>query len=165
MNACIQVHWFWKISVVCWIGIIADIEKSFLQVELHQVDRDVTRFLWLKDINGKVTDNNIQIYRFARLPFGIIPSPFLHSATTEHHLDETNKTTAKQIKDDIHVNNLITGVKNDRQALELYKEAKEILQDASMNLHDWVSNSKFVNENTSSDHQMKERFTKILGLI
>ena len=83
------------------IGLIANLEKTFLQVGLHQGDRDVARFLWLKDINGKVTDNNIQIYRFARLPFAIISSPFLLSATVEHHLDETNTSTSQQIKDNI----------------------------------------------------------------
>ena len=108
------------------IGIIADIEKTFLQVGLHQLDCDVTRFLWLKDINGKVTEDNIQIYRFPRLPFGILSSPFLLSATVELHLDETNTATAKQIKDDIYVDNLITGTSNDEEALQLYKEAKKI---------------------------------------
>ena len=139
------------------IGIIADTGKAFLRVGLHQVDRDVTRFIWLKDINGKVTDNKIQIYRFARLPFGITSTPFLLSATVEHHLDETIATTAKQIKDDIYVDNLITGTNNDEKALQLYKEAKKIFHDASMNLRDWISNSKFVNENTSPDDLMKER--------
>ena len=46
----------------------------------------------------------------------------------------------------------------------MYKEAKEIFQDASMNLRDWIFNSKFVNENASSEDQMKERVTKVLGL-
>ena len=86
------------------------------------------------------------------------------SATVEHHLDEINTATAKQIKDDIYVDNVITVTNNDDEALELYKEAKEIFQDASMNLRDWTFNSKFVNENASSEDQMKERVTKVLGL-
>ena len=149
------------------IGIIADIEKAFLQVGLHQVDRDVIRFIWLKDIHENVTDNNTQIFRFARLPFGIISSPFLLSATVEHHLDETNTTTAKQIKDDIYVDNLITDTNNNEEALQLYKEAKKIFHDAPMDLRDWISNSEFVNENTIPVDLMKERvtWTKVLGLI
>ena len=56
----------------------------------------------------------------------------MFSATAEHHLDEANTTTAKQIKEDLYVDNLITGTSNDEEALQLYKEAKKIFQDASM---------------------------------
>ena len=88
------------------------------------------------------------------------------STTVEHHLDEANTTTtAKQIKDDIYVDNVITGTNYDEEALLLYKKAEKIFQDAFMNLRDWISNSKFVNENISPDDQMKERVTKVLGLV
>ena len=53
-----------------------------------------------------------------------MPSPLLLSATIEHHLDKTNTTSAKEIKDDIYVNTLITGTKNDEESLQLHKEAK-----------------------------------------
>ena len=142
MNAYINIQRF-------WIGIIADTETTFPQIGLHQVDCDATRFLWLKDINGKVTDNKIQIYRFARLPFGIIPNPFLLSATTEHHLDETNTTTANQIKDNIYEDNLIMGTNNGEETLQLYKEAKVQLY------NQWISVTGYPTQSLSTRTQVQ----------
>ena len=89
---------------------VADIEKAFLQVGLQTDERDVTRFLWLKDREtADIGENNIQEYRFCRVPFGVISSPFLLGATVESHLDSCSSQFCDQMKSDIYMDNLITG--------------------------------------------------------
>ncbi|CAC5379123.1 unnamed protein product [Mytilus coruscus] len=88
------------------VAIVAEIEKAYLQVRLQKSDRDVTRFLWLKNYkDGYASDANLQEYRFCRVPFGIISSPFLLAATVESHLDTYQSPIARKIKDNIYVDN------------------------------------------------------------
>ena len=141
------------------------IKKAFLQVALNPQDRDVTRFLWLKDINRCATKDNIPTYRFTRLLLGIISSPFLLSDTISHHLGLDASDTAIQVKDDIYVDNSITGADNEKDALELYQNCKKIFGEASMNLRDWLSNSQELNCNFREEDKMKQKITKVLGLL
>ncbi|XP_052778713.1 uncharacterized protein LOC128216176 [Mya arenaria] len=123
------------------IGIVADIEKAFLQIGLQKSQRDVTRFLWLKDISSPSTDPyNIQEYRFCRVPFGIISSPFILGATMDYHLETCDSEIAQQLRDGIYMDNVITGVDSVSEASDLYKESKQIFSEASMNLREWASN-------------------------
>ena len=64
------------------MGLVADLEKAFLQVALHPADRDVTRFLWRET----ATDPVPTTYRMTRVIFGVNVSTFLLQATIRHHL-------------------------------------------------------------------------------
>ena len=145
------------------IGLVSDIEKAFLQVGLHEADRDVTRFLWLKDIQKPVSKDNLLVCRFKRLPFGIISCPFLLGATMKHHLEKENSATAKNIKNDFYVDNLISGADNEKDAVRLYRDAKRLFKDVSMNLRKWLTNSPKDNNQIKPKDQIEERVTKVLG--
>lgn len=144
------------------IGITADVEKAFLQIGLKEEDRDVTRFLWLKDTNRPATEDNLIHYRFTRVPFGIISSPFLLNATIKYHLQNSKGRFSRQLAEDIYVDNILTGAETLADALKLYKEGKELFSEISMNLREWSSNSKeFLDQIPDA---AKETNVKALGL-
>ena len=144
-------------------AVIADIEKAFLQVGLQPKDKDVTRFLWLIDPT-KELDKNIQIYRFCRVPFGVISSPFMLAGTIDHHLSTNGSDTAMKLRESLYVDNVISGCDNSDQALEFYKESKSIFSEAAMNLREWNSNSEeFLNSIPERD-RVCGKTTKVLGL-
>ena len=75
------------------IVVLAYIKKAFLQVGIQEAEQDVTRFLWFRDPAKLDTEDNLITYRFCRVPFGLICSPFLLAQLLsltfkrkEHHL-------------------------------------------------------------------------------
>ena len=106
------------------VAITADIEKAFLQVSLHQMGRDATRFLWLKSVNDQSSSQQIQEYRFTRVPFGVVSRPFLLAATISHHLKTQESLVAEVIRRGLYVDNLITGAASSSSAVSLYIKTK-----------------------------------------
>jgi len=149
------------------VVLLADIEKAFLQVGLNQKDRDATRFLWLKDPTQPVTEHNIQAYRFCRVPFGIVCSPFLLAATVQHHLSQSTRTSpvAEQILSNLYVDNVITGVDDAAAAEPFYREAKQLFQSASMNLRDWASNEQEFIASLPVEDRASRPTMKVLGMV
>ncbi|UYV70789.1 hypothetical protein LAZ67_8000618 [Cordylochernes scorpioides] len=66
------------------IGVIADIRKAFLQIEVKEENRDYLRFLWWKN------NHQIQVFRHKRVVFGVTCSPYLLGAVILHHLREVS---------------------------------------------------------------------------
>ncbi|CAC5375276.1 unnamed protein product [Mytilus coruscus] len=84
-------------------------------------------------------------------------------ATIESHLNKYNTPTAEQIRNNIYVNNLITGANTVTDALTHYSESKQIFEDASMNLREWISNSQSVNDFLLPEDKPKVNQPKVLG--
>ena len=134
---------------------MGDIEKAFLSVGLQKADRDVTRFLWLKDPTISSLENNMQIYRFCHVPFCIIVSPFLLSAKSHITCNEVVTSLLKTLNG---TSMLLLGPEG---AKALYCEAKSLFGAASMNLREWASKSQ---EFIPQADQAANSFQKILGI-
>ena len=52
-------------------------------------------------------DENLDTYRFCRVPFGIICSPFLLAGTIKYHLKQIGTSVALKISDNIYVDTLL----------------------------------------------------------
>ena len=111
---------------------------------------------------ARADDDNIQEYRFCRVSFGIISCPFLFGAAIESHL-ETYEKIASKLKDDIYVDNVITGTNNIESAVQLYHGAKSIFREASMNLQEWISNDSFMNQFIAFEDRASCDSVKVLG--
>ena len=65
------------------IVVMSDIKQAFLNVEVHPEHVDFLRFLWRKD----GTAEEVSVFRFLVVLFGLTPSPFLLLATIQHHCE------------------------------------------------------------------------------
>ncbi|VDM68592.1 unnamed protein product [Strongylus vulgaris] len=147
------------------VAITADIEKAFLQVRLHEVDRDATRFLWLRDFRKPYGEKNVVTYRFTRVTFGLISLPFLLAATINFELETTAnvKNTAELMKDNLYVVNLLMTAESKKEAVEQYRDAKKIF-DAHMNMREFLTNEIHVRKNFAESGRSISLGSKVLGI-
>ena len=63
--------------------IISDVRQAFLNVEVCEKDKNYLRFLFTDPDN----ENEVIIYSFNRICFGITSSPFLLGASLHYHMN------------------------------------------------------------------------------
>uniref|UniRef100_A0A0M3IF98 Integrase catalytic domain-containing protein n=1 Tax=Ascaris lumbricoides TaxID=6252 RepID=A0A0M3IF98_ASCLU len=121
---------------------------------------------------------SIGTYRFTRVAFGVVASPFLLGATLRFHLDkvareakeqdkekaERSRALTEQIKENTYVDNVVLSAETPKEAVETYHAAKTIFDKASMNLRQWASNDTYVTSQFQETDLMPEGTTNVLGL-
>ena len=105
------------------------------------------------------------VYRFCRVPFGLICSPFLLAATIKYHLQKEDSSLATHIQNNIYVDYVLIGVKSANEAYEKYKEAKMMFEKASMNLREWNSNSTDFLNSIAVAECVNGDISKVFGLL
>jgi hypothetical protein len=147
------------------VAMSSDVEKAFLQVGLQESERDVTRFLWVKDVTKPVSKDNLKVFRFRRVPFGYISSPFLLSATIKHHLEQDGSKDARDMVQNVYVDNIL-GVRNStEEGWKYYETAKRLLADVKMNVRQWSTNDDDLWEKIPEKDRASSRVTKVMGMI
>ena len=138
------------------IGLTADIEKAFLMVAINDKNKDMVRFLWLKEPNN--ANSELVQLRFTRLVFGLRPSPAILSSTIRHHL-ETQKDFDPQLiellKKSLYVDDFVSGAENEQKASEVSSNAKLIMQKGAFNLRKWNTNSSNLKKTFSEEYSPK----------
>ncbi|KAK7571949.1 hypothetical protein V9T40_014421 [Parthenolecanium corni] len=133
------------------VALTADITRAFHQIAIAPDDRDVVRFLWLRDITKPPSRDNLCVYRFKRMAFGVVASPFLLTAVIRHHLKTYPNEFADIVDRDLYADNLITSLPRSIDGEQFYRTEKSCFEDMSMNMTQWVADcselrSKFDNE-------------------
>ncbi|GFQ98838.1 integrase catalytic domain-containing protein [Trichonephila clavata] len=105
-------------------------QKAFVQLSLRKLDRDVTRFFWYKLLQNKTFLNEVTIYRFTHLPFGLACSPFLQCTATRELTSKYMKeiSTAALMQDkNLYMDDFVASIETKPQIITLYREITDLM--------------------------------------
>ena len=133
-------------------ALVADVEKAFLQIGLDPESREYVKFLW----DGEV-------YRMARLPFGVNCSPAVLQATLFGHFESelVRVETAQALKRSLYMDDVVRSLFSELCAVVFWDESVAIFADARMNLRKLRSNVESLKERPE---HVEEVEGKVLGV-
>ena len=117
------------------IGIIADIEKTFLQISVADCHRHFLRFLRFEDVFKDIPEE--VIFRFCRVIFRANCLQYLLNSVIRYHArqyKDTDKRFSKKVAKPFYVDHFNSTVHNVTEGEELYKKIKLRFLDASFNV-------------------------------
>ena len=144
-------------------GIIADIEKAYLQISAFDPHTGFLRFIWYEDV---------VIYKFRRVIFGANCSQFLLNAVVRLHAERYSNVDGafpRIISKAFYVDDSTTSVRSVQAGTDLYRKIKLRFLEASFNVRKWYTNSpdlqSYFNERESPSSVKNNVELKVLGLL
>ena len=107
------------------IALVGEVEKAYLMISFADCDRDILRFLWVKDV--KDPNSEITTMRFARVVFGVLSSLFLLNATLNHHMAKfefVDLQFVHKFHRSFYVDVLASGAQDVEDAYDFYAKSK-----------------------------------------
>ena len=87
------------------------------------------------------------------------------AAVLDLHLSKANSPVAIDMKDNIYVDNILSGCHTEQELLAYYKQSRELMSKANFNLRSWSSNSPNLQAITTKDKTSEPKPTVgLLGL-
>ena len=146
------------------IAIVADIEKAFFQDRTLRRCQGCYKIFLATKQKAPVTREQCQGLHIQQGSFWYHIKSLSTRGYLDHHLKGYGNRVAETTRDNIYVDNVVTGADTATEAVSFYADAKQIFKDVSMNLRDWVSNDEsFMNEIPENDRASPGSM-KILGL-
>ncbi|XP_054706598.1 uncharacterized protein LOC129216408 [Uloborus diversus] len=138
-------------------GVVADIEKAFLQISIRPPDREYLKFFWWKNIDTK----ELKIFQHTKVVFGVNSSSFLLGSVLDYHFQNCMKDTehdqkvVEKLKHSFYVDNVLSSLESEAELQNFIEESRNIMAQAKFNLRCWQY----------SNDKNPEVETNLLGLI
>eukprot|EP00117_Sycon_ciliatum_P034581 scpid8721/ scgid26367/ len=129
------------------VALVADISEMFMQVGLKEEDRRFTRFLWRAS-----PDDDMQVYEFNRLVFGLRASPYLAGKallqTAQDFATDSMRSNdlVQVVEESFYVDDLLDSFQSASVAIDAQQQLTQLLQSGGFKLRKWLSNSTEVIE-------------------
>ncbi|XP_070550018.1 uncharacterized protein [Ptychodera flava] len=141
--------------------ITGDVQKAFLQIRVHEQDRDALRVLWYNNLQ----DREVTEYRFTRVIFGATSSSYILGVTLQKHIGDYEQeypATVHSLLEDTYVDDIQGGGNKEDDVVTFKAESTKILLVGGFNLHKWHSNIDHLN--AENDKKEEETYTtRFLG--
>ncbi|KAI4884818.1 hypothetical protein NFI96_007752, partial [Prochilodus magdalenae] len=127
------------------VAIMCDVERMFHQFHVASKDQDYLRFLWWEDDNMETLPS---VFRMRVHLFGAASSPGCANFGLKHLAAQGegrfSQSTVKFIQRNFYVDDGLTSVDTEAEAIQLVKEARDLCHSGKLHLHKFITNSKRV---------------------